>query len=40
MNDRNFEDPERTIEELKSFFFNILYLWIATYIFSFGPKFS
>jgi hypothetical protein len=32
MNYRSFEDRERTME-LKSFFFNTLYLWTAAYIF-------
>jgi hypothetical protein len=32
MNYRSFEDHERTME-LKSFFFNTLYLWTAAYIF-------
>jgi hypothetical protein len=31
-NDRCFEDREKTSEELKSLFFNTLYLMIATYI--------
>jgi hypothetical protein len=29
MNDMCFEDRERILEELKSLFFNILYLWTA-----------
>jgi hypothetical protein len=29
-NDRSFEDCERTMLELKSFFFNTLYYWAAT----------
>jgi hypothetical protein len=32
MNDRSFEDRESTMEELKSFFFNTLYIWTAAYI--------
>jgi len=31
-NDRYFEDRERNLEELKSFFFNTLYLWTTAYI--------
>jgi hypothetical protein len=32
MNDRCFEDRESTLEEMKSLFFNTLYIWIAAYI--------
>lgn len=32
MNDRNFEDRERALEEIKSLFFNILYLWTADFV--------
>jgi hypothetical protein len=32
MNDRYFEDNERTLEEFKSFFFNTLYLWTVAYV--------
>jgi hypothetical protein len=32
MNDRNFEDCERTLEEIKSLFFNILYLWTIAFV--------
>jgi hypothetical protein len=28
-----FEDHERSLEELKSFFLNILYLWTAAYVY-------
>jgi hypothetical protein len=28
-NDRNFEDSERTVKELKDFFFKTLYYWTA-----------
>jgi hypothetical protein len=31
-NDRQFEDNERTIEELISFFFHSLYSWSAAYL--------
>jgi hypothetical protein len=33
MNDRGFEDCERTLEEIKSFFFNILYLWTTVFVY-------
>lgn len=33
MNDSCFEDRERTLEELKSLFFNTLYFWTAAYVF-------
>jgi len=32
MNDRNFENHERTLEEIKSVFFKILYLWTIAYV--------
>jgi hypothetical protein len=32
MNDRSFEDREKTLEEHKSFFFNILYFWAAAFV--------
>jgi hypothetical protein len=32
MNDKSFENRERTLEEIKSLFFNILYLWIAAFV--------
>jgi hypothetical protein len=32
MNDRCFEDRERTLEEIKSLFFNTLYLWTISFI--------
>jgi hypothetical protein len=31
MNDRSFEDHERTLEEIKSLFFNT-YLWTAAFV--------
>jgi len=31
-NDRNFEDQERTIEELKTFFFYSLFSWTAAFL--------
>jgi hypothetical protein len=31
-NDRQFEDKERSIEELISFFFHSLYSWVATFL--------
>jgi hypothetical protein len=33
INDRSFEDRERTLEELKSFFFNTLYHWTTSFVF-------
>jgi hypothetical protein len=32
MNDRCFEDCKTTLEELKSLFFNTLYLWTTAYV--------
>jgi hypothetical protein len=32
MNDRNFENHERTLEEIKSLFFKILYFWTIAYV--------
>jgi hypothetical protein len=32
MNDRSFEDREKTLEELKSLIFYTLYLWTAAFI--------
>jgi hypothetical protein len=32
MNDKSFEDRERTLEKLKYFFFNTLFLWTAAFI--------
>jgi hypothetical protein len=32
MNDRCFENHKKTLNELKSLFFNTLYLWIAAYV--------
>jgi hypothetical protein len=32
-NDMSFEDRERTLEEIKSLFFNTLYLWTPTSVF-------
>jgi hypothetical protein len=32
MNDISFEDCERTSEEIKSLFFNILYLWTTAFV--------
>jgi hypothetical protein len=32
MNDRIFEDRERTLEELKFFFFYSLYIWTAAFV--------
>jgi hypothetical protein len=31
-NDRIFEDYEKTLEELKSFFFYSLYIWISAFV--------
>lgn len=31
INDRSFEDHEKTLEELKSFFFNTLYFWTEAF---------
>jgi hypothetical protein len=33
--DRSFEDHERILKEIKSLFFNTLYLWKAYFYFSF-----
>jgi hypothetical protein len=33
MNDRSFEDRERSLEEIKSLFFNTLYLWTAAFVY-------
>jgi len=30
--DKSFEDREKTLEELKAFFFNILYLWTTAIV--------
>ena len=32
-NDINFEDRERTLEEIKSLFFKTLYLWTTAYVY-------
>jgi hypothetical protein len=32
MNDTNFEDHKRTLEEIKSLLFNTLYLWTIAYV--------
>jgi hypothetical protein len=32
MNDRSFEDRENALEEIKSLFFNTLYLWTADFV--------
>jgi hypothetical protein len=32
MNDINFEDYEKTLKEIKSLFFNTLYLWTAVFV--------
>jgi hypothetical protein len=32
-NGRDFEDHERTLEEIKSLFFNTLYFWRAFFVF-------
>jgi hypothetical protein len=32
MNDRSFEDNESTLEEIKSLFFNTLYLWTVAFV--------
>jgi hypothetical protein len=31
-NDKSFEDCERTLEEIKSLFFNTLYLWTIAFV--------
>jgi hypothetical protein len=33
MNDRSVVDRVRTLEEIKSLFFNALYLWITAFVF-------
>jgi hypothetical protein len=38
MNDKCFEDCEKTLEEIMSFFFKILYFWMVAYVFSFNNK--
>jgi hypothetical protein len=32
MNDKNFEDNERTEEKILSLFFETLYLWMVAYV--------
>jgi hypothetical protein len=32
MNDRNFEDRERSLEEILSLFYDTLYLWTAAFV--------
>jgi hypothetical protein len=39
MNDRSFEDRERTLEEIKSLFFNTLYLWTTSFVFALVSSF-
>jgi hypothetical protein len=39
-NDRQFEDKERTIEELISFFLHSLYSWTAAYLAPLGISFN
>jgi hypothetical protein len=39
-NDRQFEDKERTIEELISFFFYSLYSWTAAFLAPFVISFN
>jgi hypothetical protein len=36
MNDRSFKNCEKTLEEIKSLFFNTLYLWTFFFSISFG----
>jgi hypothetical protein len=33
MNDRSFEDREMILKEIKSLFFNTLYLWTTAFVF-------
>jgi len=35
-NNRRFEDREKTLEEIKSLFFNTLYLWTTAYVYHLG----
>lgn len=37
MNNRSFEDCERTLEEVESFFFYTIYIWTAAFFCSFSP---
>jgi hypothetical protein len=39
MNDKSFEDCERTLEE-KSFFFKTLYLWVIAYVYPLTISYS
>ena len=32
MNDKNFEDRERTLEEIISLYFNTIYLWTVAFV--------
>jgi hypothetical protein len=32
MNNRNFEDKERSLEEILSLFYDTLYLWTAAFV--------
>jgi hypothetical protein len=32
MNDKNFKDRQRTLEEILSLFYKTLYLWTAAYV--------
>jgi purine-cytosine permease-like protein len=32
MNDRSFKDREKTLEKIKTLFFNTLYLWTAVFV--------
>jgi hypothetical protein len=40
MNDRNFEDRERSLEEILSLFFETLYLWTAAFVSPLSLSFS
>lgn len=40
MNDKNFEDRERTLEEILSLFFETLYLWTPSFVFSLSLSYS
>jgi len=40
MNDRNFEDKERSMRDIISFFFETSYLWTAAYVSPLSISFS
>jgi len=40
MNDRNFEDLKRSLEEIQSSFYLILYLWTTAYVYPLSFSFD